>query len=159
VRCCRSVFSVSVAGVTLDVVEVLPSDLARIPGIPVGNLHVPRDQFVAVWRAAECRVDGVTDWYALGVVETCRWLGGAIVRRKSGRWEPAYAPVTGTTSLAYEELVDQECVRAEGLAMRVPVAGWLQRRPGWLPGVLATLNWAWRRTAAAPLDAGGSVTG
>jgi hypothetical protein len=62
--------------------EVTEIEIARIP---VGNLRVPRAEFGAVWAAAE-RLDaeqgqrGTTDWYAGGVVVTCRWMAAAIVR-------------------------------------------------------------------------------
>jgi hypothetical protein len=130
--------------------EVLASDVERIPAT---NLHVPLDQFVAVWNAAE-RLNTSRDggWYAVGVVETFRWMACAVVRRDSGGGELAYAPVTNGTSMAIEELIEAESVRADVLAMRRPVPTWLQRRPGWIDGVCATLNWAWRANGSPPVD-------
>jgi hypothetical protein len=130
--------------------EVSASDVARIPA---ASLNVPLDQFVAVWQTAE-KLDaaGNDGWYVTGVVETCRWLGRAVVEGPDGQRELAYAPVTNTTQMAIEELIEVECVRAEVLAMRRPVPSWLQRRPGWIDGVCATLNWAWRRTGQAPIE-------
>lgn len=126
--------------------EVLASDVERIPA---ASLNVPLDQFVEVWQTAE-KLDAVGDggWYVTGVVETCRWLGHAVVVGPEGRREPAYAPVTNTTQMAIEELIEAECVRSEVLAMRRPIPSWLQRRPGWIDGVCTTLNWAWRRRPA-----------
>jgi hypothetical protein len=130
--------------------EVSDSDVARIPA---ASLNVPLDQFVAVWQTAE-KLDAAGDggWYVTGVVETCRWLGRAVVEGQDGQRELAYAPVTNTTQMALEELIEAECVRAEVLAMRRPTPRWLQRRPGWIDGVCATLNWAWRRTGQAPIE-------
>jgi len=132
--------------------EVVLSDVEQIP---TGNLHVPRDRFVAVWRAAEDQAsgaDGRTDWYAIGVVETCRWLACVIVRRASGGLYRAYAPVTNRTTMAIEELIEQEYVAADKLALRRPMPNWLTKRPGWLDGVCATLHWAWARTGPPPLS-------
>jgi predicted amidohydrolase len=130
--------------------EVLASDVERIPA---ASLNVPLDQFVTVWQTAEeLDAAGEGGWYATGVVETCRWLGHAVVEGPGGRRELAYSPVTNTTQMAIEELIEAECVRAEVLAMRRPIPSWLQRRPGWIDGVSATLNWAWQRRGPAPIE-------
>lgn len=68
---------------------------------------------------------------------------------------PAYAahsPATGRSVRAYEELIEAECVAAERLLARRPVPATLARRPGWVDGIVATLRWAWRRDAPAPLQ-------
>jgi hypothetical protein len=45
-------------------------------------------------RSREQGARGVTDWYAAGVVVTCRWLAAVIVTDQDGYRFPAYAPVT-----------------------------------------------------------------
>jgi hypothetical protein len=74
---------------------------AVVAGVPPGNLRVPRMEFAALWAAAEQRsreqgARGVTDWYAAGVVVTCRWLAAVIVTDQTGYRFPAYAPVNPT---------------------------------------------------------------
>jgi hypothetical protein len=128
------------------VVEVTEADVARIPQT---NLRVPRAEFVAVWAAAEQRC--AADWYAAGVAVTCRWLATATVRPATGRPYVAYAPVTGRTARAYEELIEAEYLAAERLDLRHPRPQWLAERPGWVEGIAATLRWAWRRTGPPPI--------
>lgn len=134
--------------------EVQESDVAAIP---VENLHVPVGEFVAVWRAAE--EAAVADWAAFGVAATCRWLACATVRPAARPWHLAPAPVTERTAhRATPELIEKEYLAAEVLAMRDPPPLWLADRAGWLGGVCATFNWAWRRTAPAPFTTFPSVT-
>lgn len=139
--------------------RVTDSDIARIP---VANLRVPREEFAALWAAAEQLCDeqgrrGVTDWYAGGVAATCEWLAAAAFRSEYGPAQNAHAPATGRSARAYEELIDAECLAAERLlAQPTPTT---LRRPGWIEGIAATLRWAWRRTAPAPLDIAGHATG
>lgn len=128
-----------------------------VTAIPRGNIRVPRDQFAALWRAAESFHDDrvhrrVGDWYGAGVVMTCRWLAGATSRPAEGRPYMTRSPVSGRQVSAIEELIDAELLAAEKLAIRSP--GWLVDRPGWLDAVIATLNWAWlgRGEPPAPLD-------
>jgi hypothetical protein len=142
----------SVARATLERVEVTEHDIARIP---VRNLRVPRDEFAAVWAAAEDLsvqqgVQGVTDWYTAGVAVTCSWLAGAIVRTTTGRRFVARSPVTNRTATAYEELIEAEYLAAEMLDVRQPRL--VATRPGWCEGIRATLRWAWRRNGPPPLD-------
>jgi len=131
--------------------EVTENDVKRIP---VGNLRVSREEFVAVWVAAEL-LDvqqgerGVTDWYAGGVAVTCEWIAGAVVRTRNGRRFLAYSPVTNRTATAYEELIEAEYLAAELLDVRRPDL--LTARPGWCEAIRATLRWAWRRTGPPPL--------
>ncbi|MFC4950785.1 hypothetical protein [Pseudonocardia sp. GCM10023141] len=132
--------------------EVTENDIARIP---VRNLRVPRDAFVAVWAAAERRCfeqgdRGVTDWYAGGVAATCQWMAGAIVRTQTGRRFLAYSPATDRSATAYEELIEAEYLAAELLDVRRPEL--LETRPGWCEAIRATLRWAWRRNGPPPLD-------
>jgi len=143
----------SVAGETLRDMELLASDIERIPA---ENIRVRRADFAAVWLAAEKRnreqgARGIIDWYAGGVVVTCRWLATATVRPEQGPWRPARAPVTSRTARALPELIEEECLVAEKLDMRLPRPDWLTARPGWSESVVATFNWAWRRAGPPPL--------
>jgi hypothetical protein len=142
-------------------VDVTAADIARVPA---ENLHVSRVEFGAVWVAAEVRQaertrQRVTDWYGAGVVVTCRWLARAIVRPAEGPHRPARSPVTRTTRMALPELIEAECLAAELLDMRRPRPGWLEGRPGWSEGIVATLNWAWRRTGGPPVEVAQSAAG
>jgi hypothetical protein len=137
-------------------VRVTEADIARIP---VGNLRVPRAEFGAVWVAAEQRnaeqgEQGVTDWFAAGVVVTCRWLAGATVRPSTGRWYVAYSPVTRRSVRAYEELIEAEYLAAERLDQRRPDL--VATRPGWCEAIRATLRWAWRHDGPPPLAVPGA---
>ena len=122
----------SVVRATLDGMEVAEHDVARIP---VRNLRVPRDDFVAVWRAARRRgweqgERGVTDWYSGGVAATCTsWIAGAMVQAPNGRRIPARSPATNRSATAYEELIEAEYLAAELLDVRRPDL--LVHRPGW----------------------------
>jgi len=131
--------------------EVTDADTARIP---VGNLRVPRAEFVAVWAAAELLdaeqgARGVSDWYAGGVVVTCRWMAAAVVRPPSGSRRLARSPVSRRTTVAHEELIEAEFLAAELLDVRRPDL--LVARQGWCEAVRATLRWAWRHDGAPPL--------
>lgn len=138
---------------TIGDVDVTQADIDRIPS---HNLRVRRAEFAAFWAAAERFHDDnvrnrVSDWYGAGVVMTCRWLARATVRPQSGPWRQAESPVTGRRASAYEELIEAECVAAEKLAMQRPVPPWLVNQPGWIDAVVATLNWAWRRSGQPPM--------
>lgn len=131
----------------------------HIERIPPGNLRVPRGEFAAVWAAAERACEAQTAnpaighvWYEVGVMGTCRWMATAIVPglRQRG-WQPARAPVSSRTNAAHEELIEYELVAAEKLAARQP--SWLQDQQGWIEGVVATLNWAWRGVGDPPIVA------
>lgn len=122
-----------------------------LEAIPAENVHVPAREFAQVWVAAEARAG--LDWKAYGVAETCRWLAAATARPEGQPWHSAPAPVTQRTAQrATPELIEQECVAAEVLAHRDPRPAWLSDRPGWLEGVCATFDWAWRRAAPSPLS-------
>jgi hypothetical protein len=128
--------------------EVRDSDVAAIPA---ENLHVSISEFAAVWAAAE--QEAATDWRAVGVAETCRWLAAATVRSTRLPWYVAPAPVSQRTARrATPELIEQECLEAELLAARENPPTWLDGQPGWLDGVCATFAWAWRRKAPAPFE-------
>lgn len=151
VFCLFSATALSGVRVTIDVVEVSAQMVAKIPR---GNIRVSRDEFCALWRAAEAFHDErvrnrVGDWYGAGVVMTCRWLARATVRPPEGRPYMAFSPVTERDALAMEELIQAELLAAEKLAIRSP--GWLAERPGWLDAVIATLNWAWLRRGEPPV--------
>jgi hypothetical protein len=74
------------------------------------------------------------------------------VRRTNQAPRLADAPVTRRFGLAHEETIDAEALAAETLLWRRPVPYHLTKRPGWLPAVVATLEWAWRRSGNPPLD-------
>jgi hypothetical protein len=131
--------------VTLASMEVYTAD---VEGIPSGNLHVPREQFAVVWRAAE-RESG---WYAAGVALTCRWVAGAPSRAADGQVWLSTAPVTSRSARAYEELIEAEAMAADVLSMRQPVPAWLAGRPGWLDGVRVTFGWCWRGSRQPPIE-------
>jgi hypothetical protein len=131
-------------------VDVLARDLERIPR---RNLRVPVAEFGALWIAAERRfAEDPLSWSLFGVVATCRWLAGAVVPTKDGQWRIPTAPVTRRGGTAYEELIEAECLAAEKLLFRRPVPTWVQNQPGWLPAVVATFAWAWRRTGPPPIE-------
>lgn len=146
--------------VTIRFMEVSATDIARIPA---RNIRVPREDFAAVGRTAEHRNEalgqcGESDWFNAGVCVTCRWLAATDVRPPDGRWYLAPSPVTERTARAYEELIVAECFEAEKLVLRRPIPRWLQRRPGWIEGILATLGWAWQRNGRPPIDVPGRVS-
>jgi hypothetical protein len=88
-----------------------------VEGIPRGNLHVSRDEFVALWRLVEHLGEANSaDWYIAGVAATCRWLACAPVPSILGGWELPRAPVTRRSNLAHEELIEAERLAAEGAA-------------------------------------------
>ena len=134
--------------VTIEFMEVTAR---AVEGIPRGNLHVSRDEFVALWRLVEHLGEAnPADWYVAGVAATCRWLACAAVPSIRGGWELAWAPVTWRSGLAHEELIEAELLAAEVQAIKNP--GGIKGRPGWLEGIVATLQWAWAGSSVAPLD-------
>jgi hypothetical protein len=120
--------------------------------IPPRNVHVPVVDFARLWLAAEQQYDRDKTWVAYGVVETCRWLACTTVRPASGPWRMPSAPVTQRFGLAHEETIEAEALAAEVLLFRNPAPAWLATRPGWLPAVVTTLAWAWRRSGKPPID-------
>lgn len=134
-------------------VELTAADVSRVPG---EHLHVGREQFAALWAAAERHHDEqvrrqVADWYAYGVVATCRWMATVTVRPDRGPWHLPRSPVTERTKPASPELIEAECLAAQVLAMTRPVPRWLEARPGWVEGIVATFDWAWRRNGVPPI--------
>lgn len=140
--------TLSVRRVTIEVVEV--SD-AMVAAIPRGNIRVPRDEFAALWRAAECAQEAHNTWQGAGVTMTCRWLARATVRPPDGRPYLAFSPVTERDALASEERIEDELLAAEKMALRRPVPQRVLDRPGWLDAVIATLSWAWLRRGTPPV--------
>jgi hypothetical protein len=134
--------------VTMNCMEVTAR---AVEAIPRGNLRVSRDKFVGLWRLAEHITESSgADWYVAGVAMTCRWLACAAVPSIVGGWELAWAPVTERSGLAHEELIEAERLAAEVQLLRHP--GGLDGRPGWLEGIVATLQWAWAGSSVAPLE-------
>jgi hypothetical protein len=142
----------SVPCATLESVEVTEHDVRRIP---LRNLRVPLEEFVAVWAeaeqvAAQQAEQRVTDWYIGGVVVTCQWIARAVVRPSAGPRRLARSPVSRRTTAAYEELLEAEYLAAGVLDDRRPDL--LEHRPGWCEGIVATLRWAWRHSGPPPID-------
>jgi len=81
---------------------------------------------------------------------TCRWLACAAVPSILGGWELAWAPVTERSGLAHEETIEAELFAAELKKLKNPDG--VEGRPGWLEGVVATLQWVWAGSSVAPLD-------
>lgn len=118
------------------------------------NLRVGLVEFGAVWAAAEERSlgrarAGETDWFAGGVLLTCRWIAGACVEVRGRRRMPV-APITRRSTPAIEELIEAEYIAAVTLASN-PVSPLVIDRPGFLDAVIATLSWTWRRSGPPPL--------
>ena len=129
-----------------------------VENVPRGNLCVSRDEFVALWRLVEQVGEACpADWYVAGLAATCRWLACAAVPSILGGWELARAPVTRHSRLAHEELIQAELLEAELQALRNP--GGCDGQPGWLEGIVATLQWAWAGSSAAPLEVPPTRTG
>jgi hypothetical protein len=131
-------------------VGVVPS-VEVIARVPAENLHVSRAEFGAVWTAAQTlSAERLSDWYLIGVCVTCQWVAQVIVPPSTMPGHPARAPVTGTSRMAYAELIERESLAAQRQAMRPPV--WmLTARPGWVEAVDATFAWLWRRTGPPPV--------
>lgn len=129
-----------------------------VEDIPRSNLRVPRAEFVLIWRLAEHLAEsGQADWYVAGVAATCRWLACAAVPSIHGGWKPAWAPVTRRSSVAHEESIAAELMAAEVAFVRS--SGGIEGRPGWLEGILTTLQWAWAGSTKAPLEMPSTSTG
>jgi hypothetical protein len=130
----------------------------HVEDIPRGNLRVPRCEFITLWQVTErLTVANPADWYVAGIAATCRWLACAAVPSIGGGWEPARTPITRRASLAHEELIADELLAAEVAAVRQP--GGLGGRPGWLEGILTTLQWAWAGSTKVPLEMSSTSTG
>lgn len=131
---------------------------ADVAGVPPGNVRVPLDAFLALWRAAadqdrEHASRGVTDWYGGAVALTCRWMAAATIRTSRGGGM-VRSPATRRRVVAYEELIEEEFLAAQDHEQRRPD---LAARPGWCEGVRATLRWAWRAEGPPPLELPGSA--
>ena len=147
-RCLSSQVTLSAPNMTMECMEVTAR---QVEDIPQGNLRVPRADFVALWRLTDhLMVTRRGDWYVVGVAMTCRWLACTAVPSVLGGWELAWAPVTERSALAHEELIASELLAAERAAIRNPRG--IEGRPGWLEGVVATLEWAWGGSPVPPLE-------
>jgi hypothetical protein len=133
---------------TMECMEVTDR---HVEDIPRGNLRVPRAEFVAIWRMTEHLLSTKQgDWYVAGVAMTCRWLACAAVPSVLGGWQMPSAPVSRRSGLAHEELIASELLAAETAAFRNPRG--IEGRPGWLEGIVATLQWAWAGSPAPPRE-------
>ena len=129
----------------------------HVDDIPRANLRVSRSDFVALWRRAE-HLDTIDpSWYVAGVAMTCRWMACAPVPSVLGNWELARAPVTQRVGLAHEELIASELLAAAGRAFSNPRG--IDGRPGWLEGIVATLQWAWAASPGPPLELRCTIVG
>lgn len=122
--------------------EVRAKEIERIPA---GNLRVSRTDFADVWRTAEQL--GRADAYAAGAALTCRWVACAIVVF-NGHRGPSYAPITGTSRRAHEELLEREYLAAEKESIRVSRSDAPDR--AFVQGAAATLRWAWKGQGRQP---------
>jgi hypothetical protein len=146
-------FGRSVGHAILEGVRVTERELAAIPP---GNIRAPRGESGALWIAAEQLSAeqgkrGVTDWAAGGVAMTCRWLARAVTESYNGRIRLPTAPITRTSKLAYEELIEAEYLAAETFAARRPPPVLVTDRPGYVEAVRQTLRWAWRANGPCPV--------
>lgn len=124
---------------------------ADVERIPRENLRVPRDEFVAVWTLAERLAHG--DWYAVGVLRTCRWIACSFppsLPALGGRPEPARAPLSRTQAQAHPELIEAEAATVDRWVARNPSG--IEGREGWLEAIAATMEWVWRGSGRPPLD-------
>ncbi|NMH77230.1 GntR family transcriptional regulator [Pseudonocardia xinjiangensis] len=121
--------------------------------VPLRNIRVPKAEFVAVWRAAEQHSAEEaerrrTDWYAVGVLLTCRWLTGAIVPSYDGRRRMPLSPVAYRESITYEELIEAEYLAAQRIEQRD--CGIATAQPGWPDAIRATLGSGRPEASPAP---------
>jgi len=126
---------------------VLLMDADEVDRIPRGNLRVSRADFAEVWRTAQML--GRTDAYAAGVAHTCRWMACALTTL-NGRRFVSMAPITGTTRLAHEELIEREYVAAEKESIRLQNSDHPDR--AYVEGATATLRWAWKGLGRPPVE-------
>lgn len=141
----------SVVGVRLDGVEVTAELVARVPA---KHLRVPRAEFGAVWSLAERLAGGPgrAHGYVIGVARTCRWFADQPVPSSApgGRWEQPRTPFTHRLEPVMPETVEDEYLAAA----TAPRA-----KREWARGVIATLDWAWRRGERPPLDVSQAAVG
>lgn len=88
----------------------------HLAAIPACNLRVGREEFAALWLAAQAQTEvsasrSETDWVAGGVAMTCRWLAGATVEF-NGRRRLPLSPITHRSRPAFEELIEAEYLAA-----------------------------------------------
>lgn len=123
--------------------EIRTEDIAKIPWQCIRR---PQDEFIEVWRGAEAQMTATTewprsDWFIIGVVQTCRWLGGMQLT----------APATlNQLDAVIEERVAEETSYAAAHRNAPPGRG--DDGPGRMAGVAATLEWAWWRSGPSPVD-------
>ncbi|WP_132426475.1 hypothetical protein [Pseudonocardia endophytica] len=113
------------------------------------NVHVPREEFLAVWDEARRRgTEPGVDGYAAAVAQTCRWLAAVPMRTALCGGLPR-SPVTQRACVARAELIEAECRAAETDDGYAPAVAC---RPGWRDGVRATFRWAWEGRGPAPIE-------
>ena len=109
--------------------------------VPLANLRISLAEFTAGWQAAESFLtDHRNDWHAIGVVTTSRWLATAT----------PYSPVLDRHTPADEKMIAIEYIAADTYKIQRPE--WVAERGRWIEAVIATLTWAWRGMAPAPIS-------
>lgn len=100
----------------------LKGDFERlVEGIPLGNIRVPRAEFVAIWRVGEHLLAAKQGgWPVAGVAMTCCWMACAAVSSVLDGWRLPSAPVTQRSGLAREELIASEFLAAVTAALNNP---------------------------------------
>ena len=132
--------------------ELTQRDFDRIPGV---NLRVPRAEFIAVWVEAEqqaaTRPNGQTNWYAIGVMKTCRWIACATIPNPiEGGRDLAPPPISATSSIAHEEVIQAEAQKADYF-LAVAAKGLIGPLE-YMEAIASTLEWMWRGSGRPPLD-------
>lgn len=125
--------------------------------IPADNIRVPREEFVTVWMRAEALSDGhvlpeQSTWYMAGVSLVCRWLARAKVRQPGGEWQPATSPVLARTDIDPDLIEGEAWLVTDELYAAVESEPESTREVAAMMGMKATFDWAWSRTASAPMD-------
>jgi len=120
----------------------------RVGKIPIGNLHVSRQEFAEVWAQAETAVKRSAPdvEYLVGVVYTCRWLADQVVPSSAGGFDVPRSPVRRRQIRAMPETIEEEWLAAVR-TQRNRVAG----QAAVARGALATLDWAWHSNGRPPV--------
>ena len=125
--------------------------------VPPQNLHVSREEFGAVWAAAEAELSrlqpGPEADYLVGVVRTCRWLARAAVPAlplpgQAKRMELATTPLDRRSVYALPETIEEEYYKALRIKESKPETAWVRRAQA----TAATLGWCWGGSTRRPID-------
>ena len=125
--------------------------------VPPQNLHVSREEFGAVWAAAEAQLGrllpGPEADYLVGVVRTCRWLARAVVPAlplpgQAKRTELATTPLDSRSVYALPETIETEYYNALRIKARTPETARVREAQA----TAATLGWCWGGATRRPID-------